>query len=323
MHRVAIGFDVGGTTIKAGVVASDVGGKIEIVASADVATDALSAPSEFVELVADQCRKFCIAYPEIEAVGVGFPSCVAWEAGTVSKPPNIRWWSQDDYPLRDILCAQIGLPVSLDNDANVAAFAELQVGVGRSLRSFLLVTLGTGVGGALVLDRKLYRGDRGGAGEIGHMIYEPTVPPQNPMWRTGILEAYIGRDAIVARARQILGRDPSSALSQLGDALDVAEIGAAARAGDRVAVETIIETAHIFGIGLASALALIGIEHVVVTGGIAGLPPLFYEETLATLRQRAIPTIAERVMLYRSPLGQTAGIIGAALLALSHAAASV
>lgn len=311
--RVALGFDVGGTTIKAGVVAWD-GISAHVVTECQQATESLRSVHDLLAWIAQQCEQWRSHYPPVEAVGIGFPACIEWESGVVAVPPNIHWWPNVPFPLRTALSERLSLPVALDNDANVAAHAECLLGYGQQWPWFLFVTLGTGVGGAVVADGRIFRGERGFAGELGHMVINANAPLRSPVFRTGVLEEYVGRAAIVERTKALLADDPSSALH--GVALDVDAIGRAAEAGDRSARRALEDVGRMLALGLASALAVLGLERVVVGGGISGLPSRFYEQVSELLRQHAIPAIAERVTVVRTAVGPLAGILGAALLAL-------
>ncbi|MCX7936332.1 MAG: ROK family protein [Bacteroidota bacterium] len=309
----SVGFDVGGTTVKAAVVRCK-SREVTVVTTAAYPTIAIATVEDFINLLAEQYAAFVKAYPEIGGLGIGFPACVHWKEGIVTTPPNIGWWDKEEYPLRTVLEKQLQVPVALDNDANAAALAEMIMGAGRQLNSFLFVTLGTGVGGAIVLNRQIIRGERGCAGEIGHMIIDAHEESVQPSWRRGVLERFIGREAICQRAYAAIERYPHSILSQYGNNLDVIHVSSAAEAGDNAALDVLRETARFFGIGLASALAILGIEHVVVAGGISQLPPLFYDVVHQTILERALPAISTHVVIHRSTIGSYAGVIGAALL---------
>lgn len=311
--RLAIGFDVGGTAIKAGIVAWD-GISASVVTTCLQATHTFRSVDDFLGWIFQQCRQWQWEYSAIEAVGIGFPACIEWESGMVALPPNIPWWPNVPMPLHSVLSERLSLPVALDNDANVAALAESLLGYGQQWPWFLFVTLGTGVGGAIVADGRIFRGERGFAGELGHMIIDANAPMCSPPFRTGVLEEYVGRAAIIERTRALLADDQTSSLH--GVALDVDALGRAAEAGDRLACRVLEDVGRTLALGLASALAILGLERVVVGGGISRLPPLFYEHVSTVLRQHAIPAIAERVTVVRSAVGPEAGILGAALLAL-------
>ncbi len=317
-QRFAIGVDVGGTNIKAGIVRFD-GDSAVIVEHAHYPTDALRSIEEFMQYVTVLSKKWCNRYPSVQSVGIGFPACVDWQSGLIFTPPNISWWNSQQFALSSELYHRLRLPVVVDNDANAAALAEYWLGVGRHWKTFLFVTLGTGVGGALILDGKLYRGDFGCAGEIGHLIINAQEPLDTVPYRTGVLERYVGRDAIIERARRISTDFPDSSLAVQCDSLDVEAIGHAALHGDKAAIAVIEETAEFLGIGLASAVALLGVAHIVVAGGIAGLPDRFFHAVERILRLRALPALAEKIEVVRSTLGNTAGMLGAALLAISPA----
>ncbi len=313
--RIAIGFDVGGTSVKAGAVAWD--RRIpHVMASSHQDTESFGSVDNFIEWVLDRTLQWKAELSIVEAIGIGFPACVQWHTGTVTVPPNIPWWPAHPLPLRQIIQQHISLPVALDNDANAAAYAECILGYGRQWRSFLYVTLGTGVGGAIVLDGHVYRGERGCAGEIGHIVIAADASPRDPLYRTGVLEEYIGRAAIIERTKALLPSYPNSVLHT--DMLDVDRISHAAEQGDEAACRAIQLVAHTFALGLASALALLGLEHIVVGGGISALPELFYEHVRVVLKQHSLPAIANHVTVVRSEIGASAGILGAALLALER-----
>ncbi len=317
-QRLAIGIDVGGTNIKAGIVRFDRDSAV-IVEHAHHPTGVLRSIEEFVQFVTELIQTWCDRYPSVEAVGIGFPACIDWQTGLIFNPPNISWWNSQQFALSSELFHRLQRPVVVDNDANAAALAEYWLGVGRQWRTFLFVTLGTGVGGAFILDGRLYRGDYGCAGEIGHLIINAQAPLDTVPYRTGVLECYVGRDAIIERARRIAADFPDSSLAVQHDNLDVEAIGHAALHGERAAIAVIEETAELLGIGLASAVAVLGVAHIVVAGGIAGLPDRFFHAVERTLRQRALPALAEKIEVVRSTLGNTAGVLGAALLAIPPA----
>lgn len=313
--RITIGFDVGGTSVKAGAIAWD-GTVPHMIASCLEETKSFRSVDDFIEWIIDRTLQWKAELSNVEAIGIGFPACVQWDTGTVTVSPNIPWWPAHPLPLRQIIQQHISLPVALDNDANAAAYAECMLGYGRQWRSFLYVTLGTGVGGAIVLDGHIYRGERGCAGEIGHMVIAADAPARNPLYRTGVLEEYIGRAAIIERTKALLPSYPTSMLHT--GTLDVDRISYAAEQGDEAACRAIQLVAHTFALGLASALALLGLEHVVVGGGISALPKLFYDYVQVVLKQHALPAIANHVTVVRSEIGASAGILGAALLALER-----
>lgn len=314
-ERIAVGIDIGGTFTKVGVVRIQ-HVQTRIVAGTNIITGSFRSCEDFVNGIAQTVEVLRKEFPTLSAVGVGFPSSVRWQSGIVSRPPNIPWWDQQEYSVGPLLQQRLSLPVVVDNDANVAAFAECSIGYGCTYRSFLFVTLGTGVGGAIILDRKLYRGERGSAGEVGHIIIDANAQEGDPVYRAGILEAYVGRAAILRAAQAAIDHYGHSLLSEIESQLDVVHVAQAAQAGDPAACEVLLHTGRYFGIGLASALALLGLEHVIVGGGISALPEMFYTAARETLRKRALPVLAPHVTLQRSLLGNNAGVIGAAMLAI-------
>lgn len=165
-----------------------------------------------------------------------------------------------------------------------------------------------------MLDGLVYRGVRGTAGEIGHTIIDAHAAEAEPTYRTGVLERYVGREALIAMARAALLQHPDSLLARFGEKLDVIDIAHCAVEGDNVAREVLRRAAYYLGVGLASVLAVVGLDRVVIGGGMSALPELFYEEVRRTLRRRCLPALAESLAVERSLLGAEAGTIGAALL---------
>lgn len=265
---------------------------------------------------------------DLAAVGIGVPSLVEFATGRVISSVNIPL---ADVPLRAVLGDQLGVPVFVDNDATVAALAEAHDEQLRLVaHDLVMLTIGTGVGGGIVLGGRIYRGSTGGAGELGHTIIgmplEDSVPEPGKFPQHGSLEALAaGRalDALAARAAQA---EPASALgrlsSQRGKVLG-ADAVAAAREGDEVALAAVELWARRLGIGIANAINIFDPDEVVVGGGAAAAGELLLEPAAAVARGyllagRASPT---RIRLARH--GARAGVLGAALLAAHELEAPV
>ncbi|MBL7998219.1 MAG: ROK family protein [Candidatus Kapabacteria bacterium] len=307
------GIDIGGTNIKAGVI--DAGG--ELLWSDSHPTDAARGKDALIEDIQSVMGRTLAAYPKLQSVGVGFPSVVHPD-GSVHHPPNLPGWGV--VPLRDILQSALPVPVAIDNDANVAALAESELGAGASASHFLYVTLGTGVGGGIIINKRIYSGERGGAGEIGHIIVDANDAPtaqqvsEGRAFRAGTLEELVGRPGLLAMARHMMAEYPDSLLHSYGNELDVEQISEATAAGDPCAEACFRRAGYVLGVGIAGALAMLDMRIVVVGGGISKAHPLLLDTTLATLRSRALPTIAHEVELRLAQFSTNAGIIGAALL---------
>ncbi len=324
MSQWAIGIDLGGTAIKAAVVDKESG----ILTDSRIVTDTASGPQGIVRqlaaIIADLYRAATATMDPFNfaGVGLGAPGAVNAETGVLSYPPNLPGWSI--FPLRDELqqCLKeeelLLMPVIIDNDANVAAFGESVYGAGRGFQDFLMVTLGTGVGGGIVLNRKLYRGAHGTAGELGFMILDFEGPTLHAGIR-GTLESLLGKKALLALACLMIEASPSG--SSLGKLcyndytrLSPRHLEQAAIAGDEVALAIWHRVGSILGIGLANIAVLMDIRKFVIGGGIAAVGNLIFEPALAQLKKSTLPSMHEGLEIVPALLGNKAGMYGAAAL---------
>lgn len=302
------GIDIGGTSIKYGITTPNG----EIVFQDAMPTDPAQGPDAMIECLKALIHSLIEKFPETLSFGVGFPSVVNPSDGCVYYPPNLPGWGV--VPLVELLQASTNRPVAVDNDANVAALAEAVLGAGRDISHFLYVTLGTGVGGGIILNHSIFSGERGGAGEIGHIIIKADDKAGNEAsFRTGTLEEHIGRMGLIRSARSIAAHYPASMLHNFS-ALDVEHISVCAEQGDQAAVECLTEAGRLLGLGLASILAVLDMRIVVVGGGISRSSSIFLETALQTLRHRALPTIASQAQIRKAYFSSNAGLVGAAML---------
>jgi glucokinase len=259
----------------------------------------------------------------VVAVGLGTAGTLDAAAGILLGPVNMPGW--ENFPIRDRLSAACNLPVLYANDATAAGYGEFWVGSGRQLASMVLLTLGTGVGGAIILGDEPLGGDHGNAGELGHVTidYNEGARPCGCGQR-GHLEAYVGALAILARAREMLAGGKNSSLrSRLaqGESLTPRLLADEAERGDSAALELILETADYLAIGVVNAIHTVDPAGVVIGGAMTfGGPggPLgrrFLERVRAEVRRRALPALGERTTIDFASLGSDAGFIGAAGLA--------
>ena len=324
MSRWAIGIDLGGTGIKAAVVDEERG----ILTSRRMLTDTTSGPMGIIgQLAAIVADLYHVAAKTLDSadfagVGLGAPGAVDAGKGVLSYPPNLPGWTV--FPLRDELQnmlrekEELSIQVFLDNDANVAAFGEAVYGAGREFRDFLLVTLGTGVGGGIVLNRKLYRGPHGTAGEVGFMIIDVDGPSLHAGIR-GTLESLIGKKAIVALACQMIDASLSGSSVALLCGNDYTKLSPrhlehAARDGDAIALAVWQKVGSLLGVGLANVTALMDIRKFVIGGGIAAAGSLVFDPAIEQLRRSTLPSMHEGLELVPALLGNKAGIYGAAAL---------
>ncbi|MFO7172913.1 MAG: ROK family protein, partial [Bacillota bacterium] len=253
----------------------------------------------------------------IRAVGVGAPGIVEAGTGRVLLAPNLRW---QDVPLGPLLQERLQMQVYVDNDANCAALGEQLAGAGRGARHLLMVTLGTGVGAGLVLDGQLYRGAGGFAGEVGHI----PVLPDGPLCgcgRRGCLETLCSATAVAAMARQAVSDGRGAAIVAAArrvaqGQVDARAVMAAARWKDPVALAILREAGTYLGIGLAILVNLFNPERIVVGGSLSRAGEALLGPAREELGRRALPGPAQQVAVVPAGLGNQAGMVGAAALAL-------
>jgi glucokinase len=311
--RLAIGLDVGGTKIAGGVVATD-GTVTERIPDVPTPPEDGTATLAALRQITDELRG---RHPGIEAIGVGAAGLVEWPDG------RIRWAPNNAYralPLRQLLQEATGLPVIVDNDANTAAWAEACLG--ENARYMALLTVGTGLGGGLILDGQLYRGTTGIGAEVGHIVVDPLSSHQCGCGNFGCLESVASGSALGRYGREAAAAHPGSQLALMaGDPLNVTgkTVFAAAQAGDPIAREQFAKAGRWLGVGIASLVTLFEFELIVVGGGVAAAGELLLAPARASFEQfifahahRHLPSIIP------ARLGPEAGWIGAAILALDH-----
>jgi glucokinase len=250
----------------------------------------------------------------ISAVSVAVPGTVNVTDGVVLKAPNVP--CLDGFRLGAALESELEWPVILENDANAAALGEMWRGAGQGYRTLICVTLGTGVGGGIILDGKLWRGVDGSAAEIGHIGVDPFGGVPCTCGSRGCLEVYASATAIVRMTREARPRYPNSMLHNTED-LTSAKVYEAGIAGDELAIEVFRRMGVYLGIGLASLINILNPEIVIIGGGLSNGWALFEKHMNQQVIERAFPIPARRVKIVRAQCGDDAGLLGAALLALT------
>jgi glucokinase len=265
---------------------------------------------------ARECESQCIPNGrKISAVSVAVPGTVDFEEGVVVKAPNVP--CLDGFRLSAALRDELKLPALLENDANAAAVGEMWQGAGRCYRHLVCVTLGTGVGGGIILDGKLWRGVDGSAGEIGHIGVDPFAGVPCTCGSRGCLEVYASATAIVRMTRETQPRYPNSLL-HMSEALTSEKIYRAGLEGDELALEVLRRMGVYLGIGLASLVNLLNPEIIVIGGGVSYGWDLFEKHMNQQVRERAFLLPAQRVKITRAECGDDAGLLGAARLAFTR-----
>lgn len=250
----------------------------------------------------------------IRAISVVVPGTVQVESGIVTKAPNVP--CLDGFRLAAALTSELQWPALLENDANAAGVGEMWQGAGREHRTIICVTLGTGVGGGLILDGKLWRGADGAAGEIGHIGVEP-FGVACPCGSRGCLEVYASATAIVRMTREASPRYPNSPLHK-SEYLTAEKVYESGLAGDEMALEVFRRMGVYLGIGLASLINVLNPEAIVIGGGVAAGWDLFIGHVREQVAERAFPIPARRATIIRAERGDDAGLLGAAYIAFQQ-----
>ena len=307
--------DLGGTHLRAATV--DTQGKIHF--RSKKSTPQGTGPSEIVAAIVNAVHEYKAAIGDasdgLKAVSIVVPGTVKVETGTVVKAPNLP--CLDDFPLAATLTRELGLPAILENDANAAAVGEMWQGAARGCRTIICVTLGTGVGGGIILDGELWRGVDGAAAEIGHMCVDPFGGVACTCGSRGCLEVFASATAIVRMTREAKPRYPDSVLNKAED-LTAQSIFAAGLEGDELALEIFRRMGVYLGIGLANLINILNPEMIVIGGGVVNGWDLFEKDLMQQVEERAFPLLAARVKIERAKCGDDAGLLGAARLTISN-----
>ena len=303
---VAIGIDFGGTTVKLGLVQA--GGLT--VRAESLPTLAYGGGESLLAAILENIDDLRARHPGVRAVGVGLPGIVDSRRGIVHHLTNVAGWV--NLPLRDLLSLHTGLPAIIENDANAMTYAEWKYGAARGRENVVCVTLGTGVGGGLILNGELFRGSRLGAGEIGNMSIDYRGRPYE-YGNFGALEAYVGNAQIAERAHALY-----AAAGQTRSILECLPVmlAEAAMRGDEVARQLWDETGVMLGAALADVVWLLNPDAIVLGGGVALAGDLLFGPLLRTIRERTSPVFYEQLEVLPATLGSDAGLIGSGALAL-------
>jgi glucokinase len=310
-----VGLDLGGTALKAGVV-DDAGRPL---AALSRPTEAHRGPDAGLPRMAEAAREAVAAagleMGDVAALGVAVPGLMDIPAGVLFEAFNLGP-SWRDVPVRRRLAETFGLPTAFQNDANAAAFGEYWAGAARGAKSLVFFTLGTGIGGGIILGDRVVEGAHSHGGELGHMCIELTHPRTCACGRKGCLEAYASATAVVARAREALaadgGRSALHGVLERESTLTSRDIFAAAAAGDTLAGRVTEDTAYYLAVGTTNVMHLFDPEVVVFGGGMTAAGEPLLERVRHHVRRLAFPVPAERTALCYARLGNDAGFIGAA-----------
>lgn len=314
--KYAIGVDLGGTSIKLGIVTST--GRI--LKKISIRTEAEKGPKKVIDKIITGINELTASSDyKISGIGIGCPGVVTPGKGIVEDPPNFPGWKKVN--IAKVITQRFNKRVYVDNDANAAAIGELTFGSGKKYKSFIMITLGTGVGGGIVIDKKIYHGDFGAAGEIGHISIDYKGPKCN-CGSYGCIEAYAGNQYLRNRVRQQLKKHPESKLWKIiGDDLSKVSprnIQFAAEKGDRFSKSVIDELGMYLGSAFASLCNVLDVSVFIIGGGIAGFGKPLFDSIKETIAKRVMAPIRPRVRVLPAKLKNDAGIKGASALVFHH-----
>ena len=312
--RRVIGVDAGGTKLVGGVVDEQL-----VVHHRVHRTWRGEDRRETLDIMVDAVEDARSVAQDVEAVGFGLPALVDFESG-------VSRWSTHlplaDVPFRDLMSERLGLPVLVDNDVNVALLAEHREGAARGARHAVMVALGTGVGGALLLDGRLYRGARGLGAELGHVVIELDGPEcQGECPGRGCLEVLASGAAIGRAGEEAARRQPESALGRSrgeGHEITGGLVTELAHGGDELARSVLATVGRRLGAGLVGLVNTFNPEVVVIGGGPVAAGELLLEPAREVVAERALPPVREMARIVPAHFGEESGMVGAALFALGR-----
>ncbi|SKA86881.1 glucokinase [Prosthecobacter debontii] len=301
----SVGIDFGGTSVKLGVCR---GGEL-LTTDAPIPTAHFAGPAALIGEMAARIAKLRETYPDIAAIGVGVPGLVDFDHGFVHILTNVPGWKH--VPLKAILGEKTGLPVVVENDANAMAYAEFRYGAARGLNNVVALTMGTGIGGGLILNGQLYRGSGCAAGEIGQMSIHFDGKPGH-YGNLGALEKYTGNKEIAEHAVQ---RYAEAHVQKTLEECTPKMIADAAKAGDDIARQIWDEIADWLGTSLSSIAWLLNPDAFVIGGGVAQAGDLIFDPLKRKVQSMLSTVVWERLQILPARYSNEAGIIGNASLA--------
>lgn len=315
VQRTVIGVDIGGTTTTAGLV----DGQLQVIESVEQPTET-GDQSSLLESLTALVKTLSERSPEaVSAIGFGIPSMIDRAAGRAVMSVHI--------PLAEInfveyMSAKTGFPIFLDNDANVAALAEHRAGAGAGCRQMLMITIGTGIGGGIIIDGSVYRGADGSAAEMGHMVIDVNGPEcPGACGARGCFEAMASGIALKRYALEAAASGPDSQLGRAiaaGRDADGSLVAELARGGDETARSVLSKVGYYLGVGITSLVNIFNPEVFVVGGGVSQAGSLLLDPAIEHLRSTGLKPNRDTVRVVPAALGTSAGMLGAACLALDE-----
>lgn len=297
--KYIVGIDVGATNIKIGLII-----KNKIAVKRTLPTKDFSSKTELISGLCVNILRIIleakISKKNVLGIGIGLPGPIDSANGIVHYFPNIKGWK--NVPLRELIRKKINLPVCIDNDANLMSLAEARLGAARGRKNVIGLTLGTGVGGGIIVNGSLYRGSSLVAGEIGHIPLNEIGPKCN-CGGIGCLERYIGNRYILENARKVFGKS-----------ITLERISLLASKGNLGAIKIWKAVAGHLGVALSGVINFFNPDCIVIGGGVADAGRIILDNVIKVIKMRAMPAQAKTVRILKAKLGNNAGMIGAGLL---------
>ena len=313
---IAVGIDLGGTNIKAALVDKEKG----FIKTESVPTHAEMGKDHVFDRLAMAISNLLEDLDEEPiGIGMGLPGMVSMDRKTVKRPPNLPGWKV--VHVSEELKKRTGYDCVIENDANLAAYGSAQFGVGKNFDSLIMITLGTGVGGGIIFENKIYRGTTGMAAELGHVIIDYHGPLSNSNTRGGI-EAYLGQRFLSRYAADKIRQDTDNPLYKKFhkdfEKLEPVDLYHAARDGNELAVEILRKTGEKLGFAIVNYIHILDIRKIIVSGGVAKAGDFILEPAKKTATELLMPPFREDFEIIEESLGNDAALLGAASLAFEE-----
>lgn len=311
---LSIGIDLGGTNIKSALIDSEKG----IIKQFSTPTEPDKGKDHVLNRIAEVITNVAEHAPEKPVgVGVGAPGVISLDRTSISNPPNLKGW--DCVNLAEEMRTRTGMECRVENDANVAALGSARFGTGKNYKHFIMVTLGTGVGGGIIFNNQIFRGATGGAGELGHVIIDYHGPISNSPTRGGI-EGYIGQRFLSRYASDVLRNEPDNPLTKRfeknWDALEPKHLTLAAEDGNETAVAILKSAGEKLGYAIVNYVHMMDIRTIVVSGGVSRAGDWILEPARKMALERLMIPFRKDFEILYEPRGNDISLLGAGSLAL-------
>lgn len=305
-----IGIDIGATNTKLGIVNSN-----GTILKEKYFNSKAHPPKKLLKKLSQEINRVKKNY-ELEGIGIGVAGPTNPKEGKVYHFINLPGW--ENIEITNLIKNETGIDTYLDNDTNIMSLGEKEFGAGKDFKNFICLTLGTGVGGSLVLNNKIYRGSKYVAGEIGHVPININGPNCNCGGK-GCLERYVGNKYIIERTKSQLKEESNSIIMKLADGnkenITPKIISKAYYLGDKLAKEIWLDTGKYIGIALTGTINLLNPEAIIIGGGVAEAGNVLFDSIYSTIQKRAMRLHKQDIKVLKTQLGEKAGIIGASVLA--------